>query len=132
MHAWLHTKPEKATQTRFKSMLGRPEMPAISDYERDMIDLLFDIGPVVPMAMGGHAPITEQDIGWYRLNRRAILTTAECATIKELSCVYAQGLSEATDKLCPAPYRKADIDRDSVANGFLEWTEKLKSVGKVK
>ena len=105
-------------------------MPPVSQYEKTLIELLFDIGPVVPLGMGGTAGISEADIGWYRLNRRCALTTAECATLRTLSRVYASAIGYAHEKDCPAPWRPAKIDRAEVAKGFAEWAAKMKAASK--
>lgn len=109
-------------------MSGRPQMPPITEYDRDLIELLFDIGPVVPLGMGGHTTISEADIGWYRLNRRAKLTAYECKTLKDLSAIYAQALNEASEKHAPAPWRPVEIDRKAVADGMKAWAEQMKSL----
>lgn len=111
-------------------MSGRPTMPPVSDYDRTLIDIMFDIGPVVPLGMGGQIAISESDIGWYRLNRRCLLTTAECAAIRLLSRVYAQALNSATDPKMPAPWVPENIDRDKVADGWSKWAEQMKSFKK--
>jgi hypothetical protein len=105
-------------------------MPPISEYERTLIELLFDIGPVQPAGMGGHMAISEADIGWYRLNRRCLLTTAECAALRTLSRVYAHALGESTDPHMGAPWLPAQIDRDKVADGWAKWAEQMKSFKK--
>lgn len=125
-HAWLHSKPEKATKTRAESMGGKPQMPPVSQYEKTLIETLFDIGPVTPLGMGGTLAITESDIGWYRLNRRCQLSAHECGLIRNLSRIYAQALGKATEKDAPAPWRPAQINRADVAKGFAEWAAKMK------
>lgn len=109
-------------------MGGNPQMPPVSQYERTLIEILFDIGPVVPLGMGGHVGISEADIGWYRANRRAVLTPHECAVLRTLSRVYAGALGEAREKDAPAPWRPVQIDRDTVAKGFAEWAEKMRAM----
>jgi hypothetical protein len=111
-------------------MGGRPQMPPVSQYEQTLIELLFDIGPVVSLGMGGQVAISESDIGWYRLNRRCALTTAECATLRTLSRVYASAINYAHAKDAQAPWRPAQINRAEVAKGFAEWAERMKAASK--
>lgn len=99
-------------------------MPPITDYDRDLIELLFDIGPVMPLGMGGHTSISEADIGWYRMNRRARLTPHECKVLKELSVTYAQALSEAAEPTARAPWQAAQIDHAAVARRMEEWADR--------
>lgn len=101
-------------------------MPPVSQYEQTLIELLFDIGPVMPLGMGGTVAISEADIGWYRLNRRCHLTTTECGLLRTFSRIYAQALGKATEKDAPAPWRPAQINRADVAKGFAEWAAKMK------
>lgn len=88
-------------------------MPSVSPYERTMLELMFDAGPVAHVPMGGYTGISESDVGWYRLNRCARLTAFECATIRRLSRIYANMLNEATKPDCPAPWAAVDQETRS-------------------
>lgn len=115
MHAWLNSVPEKAKQTRLDSMGGRYHMPPVSPYERSLIELLFDAGPVTAMPMGGYVGLSESEVGWYRMNRGARLSAYECKTIRRLSRVYAAMLNEASKTDCPVPWTPVDTEtRDKV------------------
>lgn len=108
-------------------MGGKPQMPPVSQYEKTLIETLFDIGPVTPLGMGGTVAISESDIGWYRLNRRCQLTAHECGLIRNLSRIYAQALAQAKEANAPAPWRPSQIDRGNVAKGFADWAAKMKA-----
>lgn len=104
-------------------------MPSLPPGGKEYIDLLFDVGPAVPIGMGGWAPITEADIGWYRLNRAERLSAEECRLLREASRAYADTLNTATDPKMPAPYKPAEEmneqARDAIAKSVSSWLDKL-------
>lgn len=117
--------PEKAKESRSKTLekqnsllLEMPPIP-IGGY---LIEILFDVGPVQPFAMGGHIAISEQELLAWQINRSIKLSSWDCETIKRLSSMYAGQLSDAREMHCPPPYVSQLIPdtetRDKVFQGF--------------
>ena len=94
-----------------------------------LIEMLFDIGPVKPMAMSSPIAIDEVDILAYQINRGTKLLPWEAATIRELSREYASMLVRASSPTCPPPYFPSDaIDeerRKNVSQGMRDFAAKL-------
>ena len=117
--AWLSTSPRKpdpnerkdSSVPRYKSLEGTPraELPTVDGAEH-LLEILFDIGPVVSNGFGA-SPISEQEIWCWQQNRQTPLSSWECATIRQLSKEYANMLQDAQDPSCPPPFvGTGDVD----------------------
>lgn len=123
--AWLSATPEKAKESRYKTLEKQSsvllEMPPV-DLGAYLIEVLFDVGPVQPLGMGGHVAISEQELLAWQINRGVKLSSWECETVKRLSSVYAGMLVDAREMHCPPPYVSPSVptseNRDKVAQGF--------------
>ena len=102
-------------------------MPPLIREAYYLVEILFDIGPVIPVGMGGLGGINDSDIYYYQKNQGIKLTAWECYTLKLISKDYASMMQEAKERNCPAPYIPfvETLDRKSIQDGFLEWASKL-------
>lgn len=91
-----------------------PAMPAVR--LPHILEYLFEVGPVMPGAMGP-VPITHQEIAaWQRL-RCIYLSPWEVSFLRRLSLEYLGELHEAENPLRPAPWADAEpiVEPQSVA-----------------
>lgn len=130
--AWLNTVPEKAKKPRRDTVGG--SLPQISAGAH-LLNILFDLGPVKPMAMSSPVAIDEMDLWAWQFNRHVRLRPFETETIRELSRVYAAQLIEAQDKSCPPPYFPAnaidDERRKKISDAMSGFADKLNAQRKV-
>jgi hypothetical protein len=71
---------------------------------RYLVDILFEIGPTMPGAMG-NVPLSELEILAWQINRRRMLQPWEISFVRRLSAAFLSMHAEAEDRDCPAPYR---------------------------
>lgn len=125
--AWLHAIPEKAKESRQKSIKAANEdsflllMPDVAEGEY-LIPLLFEAG-LVSQAGTGIAPLSWQEIQAWLNCTGAQLHTWEVCTIKQMSDAYASEYSSASKADAKAPYIYApeeyaeqEIDHEAVCN----------------
>lgn len=121
-HAWYSTVPEKSSKPR-RSGLAEPIMPPVPWQANYLLEMLFDIGPVMPVGMG-NGSISEQELRAYQDNQGIELTWWECSILKMLSREYAAQLS-LTGRNDARPYvSPAEMDaerRNKVADAMLKW-----------
>ena len=124
--AWLNTTPEKSSKPRRETRSD--EMPPLNEGGY-LVRLLFEIGPVHPIGMGGAVAISDQDLIAWQTNQRVRLSPWECAAIRELSRDYAGMLGEAQSANCPPPWLPQATftveHRQRVADGLLAWAERF-------
>lgn len=121
--AWLHAVPEKAKESRQKSLKAANEdslllqLPELGEAEY-MVPLLYEAGLVEQSGMG----IT--GLSWKELNSwqectQVKLHTWEVTTLKQMSDAYASEFSQASKPDHPAPYNVVieewnEVDRKAV------------------
>lgn len=105
--AWLHAKPEKKKESRgqeFKRLYGDecPELdlPDVGNAEH-VIGYLFEVGPAVR-----GEELTHGDLWHYQQNTGAVLCEWEASMMVLLSREYLAMLRKASEKACPAPWRR--------------------------
>lgn len=130
--AWLNTVPEKAKKPR-RETVGGP-MPPISAGGH-LLSILFDVGPVKPMAMSSPVAIDETDLMAWQFNRQMRLRAFETETIRELSRVYAGQLVESQSTSCPPPYfpenALTEERRKKISDAMSGFADKLNASRKV-
>ncbi len=125
--AWLHAVPEKAKESRQKSIKAANEdsfllkMPDVAEGEY-LVPMLFEAGLVSQSGMGV-APLSWQEIQAWLNCTGVVLHTWEATTIKQMSDAYASEYSQASKKDAPAPYQyraeeyvEQEIDHEAVCN----------------
>ena len=102
-------------------------MPPLLSVGYYLIEYLFEIGPVMPLGMGGTIGVSENDLFYFQSNQKIQLSAWESSTIRRLSREYASMLSEAKEPHCPAPFVpfSETIGRNKVADGFAQWASNL-------
>lgn len=98
-----------------------PFVPPESNY---LLEMLFEVGPVMPVGMGNGA-ITEQELRAFQDNQGISLTWWECSILRMLSREYANQLG-LTGKSEPRPYvSAAEMDeerRKKIAEAMQKWS----------
>lgn len=94
-----------------------------------LIEILFEIGPVRYLGMGGAVSIDEQDVHAWQCNQGVALNPWENRVIRRLSRDYAYMLGQASDVNCPPPYTPPDLitpeRRQKIADAMSSWADKL-------
>lgn len=106
-------------------------MPPISEYDKTLIDILFDIGPIKKLGMGERDAINDTEIGWYKINRGVRLTAYECGLLREMSQLYCDMLTKATDPNCLAPW---SLPQNAIAasSAWANWAKNLNNQRRAK
>lgn len=125
--AWLHAVPEKAKESRQKSIKAANEdsfllkMPELDESEY-LLPMLFEAGLVSQSGMG-IAPLSWQEIQAWQNCTGVVLHTWEVCTLKQMSEAYAGEFSSASKPDAAAPYQYAaeefveqEIDHEAVCN----------------
>lgn len=121
-HAWYSTVPENSSKPR-RSGLAEPIMPTVPWQTNYLLEMLFDIGPVMPTGMS-NGSISEQELRAYQDNQSITLTWWECSILRMLSREYAAQLA-LTGRNDARPYVSPDEmnaeRRSKVADAMLKW-----------
>lgn len=94
-----------------------------------LIPILFEVGPAVPVGMGGMSGISELDIMAWQANRGIRLRAWEVEMIRRLSYAYAGQLHEAREPNCAPPWRDpsviSDEHRKKISNAMSDWAKRI-------
>ena len=122
--AWLHAVPEKAKESRQKSIKATSEdslllvMPELGEAEY-LVPLVMEAGLVEQSGTGIVALSWKEIESWQNVTG-VKLHTWEATILRQMSEAYASEFSQASDRNRPAPYSKAieteEIDREAVSN----------------
>lgn len=98
-------------------------MPPISNDGKYIVAILNDIGPVVPIGMGGLTSFSETELMAWQANQSIRLKPWECRLLRRLSREYAAMHGAASKSDCPAPWTAplSAEARRKIAKGRLEW-----------
>jgi len=108
-------------------------MPPV-DAGNHLISILFDVGPAVPVGMGGMIGVGERDMLAWQQNRGIKLTIWEIDCVKHLSHCYAAQLADAREKDCPPPWINPSYispeRREKINNAMKDWASKFNATKK--
>lgn len=106
-------------------------MPPVSEYDEELIRILFEIGPVKKLGMGERDAIGDVDLRYYMQNRGVSLTAYECELLREMSQIYCDMLAKAVEPNCLAPW---NLPGNAVAasNAWAEWAKNVNNQRRAK
>jgi hypothetical protein len=118
---------EGSRLSKLKAAGRQPKLPEVSC--RYLLDILMDVGPTSATGLGV-APITEQELLAWQLNRGRRLQPWECSIIKRLSKEWVSESYAAEDERRPAPWSDEPMKTEELLDVANNMRHAMRALGR--